>query len=242
MQPAGTFVRRSASAADPAGRRHWPARLEAFESGTGLALAAFMLLHTLFAASILLGPEAMGTVARAFEGYYLFGRSYHAPVVVVTLSIAALFVGHAFLALRKAPTTWREYTALARARRELRHADTTLWWWQVVTGAVLAFLAGIHLFGVLAHPDRVDPAGAAEHVWHGRGWLLYAVLLPAAEVHVAVGLYRLAMKWGWFGRDRHGRVRRRLKLAMWFLIASYVSVGAAGLVAYCRLGMGQPGP
>ena len=218
-------------------RNRWPARLDALESGSGLALAVFMLLHTLFAASILLGPEAMGTMAKAFEGYYLLGRTSVAPVIVVTLVITGLFALHAALAIRKIPSSYRQYAAMNRARAELRHPDTTLWWWQVVTGFVLMFLAGIHLFGVLAHPERLNPAGAAEHVWSGRAWMLYLVLLPAVELHLGIGLYRLAMKWGWFGARRPAETRRRLKIAMWALIGTYVALGTAGLLAYVRLGI-----
>jgi fumarate reductase subunit C len=221
------------------GRNPWPARLDALESASGLALAVFMLLHTLFAASILLGPDAMGTMAKAFEGYYLLGRSSVAPVIAVTLLVAALFVLHAALAIRKFPSSYRQYAAIGRARAELRHPDTTLWWWQVVTGVVLMFLAGIHLFGVLAHPERLNPAGAAEHVWSGRAWLLYVVLLPAVELHLGIGLYRLAMKWGWFDGPRPAQTRRRLKVAMWTLIGTYVALGTAGLIAYVRLGIAQ---
>jgi fumarate reductase subunit C len=219
------------------GRNRWPAYLDALESGTGLALAAFMLMHTLFAASILLGQDAMATMARAFEGYYLFGRTSPVPVIGVTLLIATLFVVHAALAIRRIPGSHRQYAALRRARHELRHGDTTLWWWQVVTGFVLMFLAGIHLFGVLAHPDRLNPAGAAGHVWDGRGWLLYVVLLPAVELHLGIGLYRAAMKWGWFDGGRRGATRRRLRTAMWLLIGTYVAIGTAGLLAYVRLGI-----
>lgn len=222
-----------------AGRSRWPARLDVLETATGLSLAVFMLLHTLFAASILLGPDAMGTMARAFEGYYLFGRSYAAPVVGVAFGVTLLFVAHAVLALRRVPWTHREHSAMRRARRELRHGETTLWWWQAVSGGVLLLLAGIHLFGVLAHPDRLNPVDAADHVWSERAWLLYVLLLPAVELHVGLGLYRAAMKWGWLDGRRPDVARRRLKAAMWALIVTYVALGTAGLVAYAELGMRQ---
>ena len=65
------------------------------------------------------------------------------------------------------------------------------------------------------------------------------MLLPAVELHVGIGLYRLAMKWGWFEADRSARTRRRLKLAMWGLIGSYVLLGLAALGAYAKLGYEQ---
>ncbi|MBS0396476.1 MAG: hypothetical protein JSR54_17795, partial [Proteobacteria bacterium] len=52
----------------------WPARLDLLQSGTGLALALFMWVHMLFVSSILLGHDAMWTVARFFEGYFVLGR------------------------------------------------------------------------------------------------------------------------------------------------------------------------
>ena len=216
-----------------------PARLDLLESGTGLFLALFMLVHTLFAASILLGPEASATMARAFEGYYLFGRSYPAIVGAFTTLIILVFVVHAVLAMRKAPSGWAAYSRFHGNRGRLAHADTTLWWWQVVTGAVVGLTATIHLYHILANPGGLGPYESASQVWSGRMWPLYLVLLPAVELHVGIGLYRLAMKWGWFEADRSARTRRRLKLAMWGLIGSYVLLGLAALGAYAKLGYEQ---
>lgn len=214
-----------------------PARLDALESGTGLVLAVFMLVHTLFASTILLGTDAMATLARALEGYYLFGRSIPLLVGIFAALVLATFVVHAVLAMRKAPGNWAQLVRFRRTLAGHGHGDTRLWWWQVVTGFTILFLATIHLYGVLTNPAELGPFESAAQVWSGRLWPLYLLLLPAVELHVGIGLYRLAMKWGWFEADRSAVVRRRLKIAMWSMIVVYVALGLASLATYARLGM-----
>ena len=55
-------------------KSRWPARLDWMQSVSGLVLALFMWGHMFFVSSILLGKDAMWTVAKAFEGYFVFGR------------------------------------------------------------------------------------------------------------------------------------------------------------------------
>lgn len=214
-----------------------PARLDALESATGLVLAAFMLVHTLFASTILLGPDAMAALARGLEGYYVFGRTIPLVVGIVATVILCTFVVHAILAMRKAPGSWGELVRFRRALGGHGHGDTRLWWWQVLTGFTILFLATIHLYGVIANRSPLGPFESAEQIWSGRMWPLYLLLLPAVELHVGIGLYRLAMKWGWFETDRSAVVRRRLKIAMWSFIVAYVLLGLASLATYARLGI-----
>ena len=58
----------------PGRSSRWPARLDLLQSLSGLALGLFMWVHMFFVSSILLGRDAMWTVARFFEGYFFFGR------------------------------------------------------------------------------------------------------------------------------------------------------------------------
>ena len=114
--------------------RRWPARLDFLQSATGLALGLFMWVHMFFVATILLGKDAMWTVARMFEGYFIFGRPVYGLVSALVATIATLFVVHAALALRKFPANYRQYRTYRDHLTEMRHEDTTLWYWQVVTG------------------------------------------------------------------------------------------------------------
>src|SRR5436305_11368264 len=85
------------------GKSRWPARLDWLQSASGLVLALFMWGHMLFVSSILLGKDAMWTVTRFFEGYFVFGRSYPWVVSIAVAGIVSLLVMHAMLAVRKFP-------------------------------------------------------------------------------------------------------------------------------------------
>ena len=76
--PVNTRIDASPPAALAAPRRAspWPARLDLLQSGSGLALGVFMWVHMFFVSSILLGSDAMWTVARFFEGYFIFGKAF----------------------------------------------------------------------------------------------------------------------------------------------------------------------
>jgi fumarate reductase subunit C len=147
----------SAGLANRARASRWPARLDVAQSASGLVLALFMWGHMLFVSSILLGKDAMWAVTKFFEGYHLTGTSHPWVVSVAVSGVAALIALHAALALRKFPASYRQYTAFRGHMRGMRHADTTLWWWQVATGFALFFLASIHLFAMFTRPDLIGP-------------------------------------------------------------------------------------
>ena len=67
----------------------WPARLDWMQSASGLVLALFMWGHMFFVSSILLGKDAMWVVTKAFEGYFIFGRSLP---WLVSLVVAIIFM------------------------------------------------------------------------------------------------------------------------------------------------------
>ena len=217
--------------------RRWPARLDLLQSASGVALGLFMWVHMFFVASILLGKDAMWTVARMFEGYFIFGSAQYWLVSVLVAVVATLFVVHAALALRKFPASYRQYRAYRDHQRQMRHEDTTLWYWQVVTGFALFFLASVHLYIMLTQPDTIGPYGSADRVWSDTMWPLYLVLLFAVEFHGGVGLYRVALKWGWFEKGDPLATRRRLRRLKWGLTAFFLVLGLATLAAYVKIGI-----
>ena len=74
-------------------------------------------------------------------------------------------------------------------------------------------------------------------MWSGRWWPIYLVMLFCVELHGGVGLYRLAVKWGWLeGKDANAS-RKRLKLAKWALTVFFLVLGLATLAAYMRIGL-----
>jgi fumarate reductase subunit C len=215
----------------------WPARLDWLQSVSGLILALFMWGHMFFVSSILLGKDAMWTVTRFFEGYFVFGRSFPWIVSMVVATIFALVVLHAMLAVRKFPIDYRQYRAFRDHAHAMKHGDTTLWWWQVLTGFALFFMVGIHLYVMLTQPERIGPFESADRVWSQHFWPLYLVLLFAVELHGGIGLYRLAVKWGWFSGPDPGATRRRLKSLKWALTVFFLVLGLATLAAYIKIGI-----
>jgi len=226
-----------AGLADRVRKSRWPARLDVSQSASGLLLVLFMWGHMFFVSSILVSKDAMWTITKFFEGYFLLGASHPAIVSLVVACVIVLFVGHAFLALRKFPVNFRQFQTFRGHMRVMRHEDTTLWFWQVFTGFALFFLASVHLYLMLTRPDRIGPFESSDRVWSDHLWPLYLLLLLAVELHGGIGLYRLAVKWGWAGGGDAARTRRRLKTVKWSITAFFLVLGVATLAAYMRIGI-----
>ena len=214
-----------------------PARLDLLQSLSGLFLGLFMWGHMFLVASILLGNEAMYTVTRFFEGYYFFGKTYPALVAIIVAIVFVVFIVHALLAMRKFPGSYREYKVAKQNSKSLKHTDTRLWFIQAYTGFALFFLGSIHLYVMLTNADNIGPYASADRVWTEHYWPLYLLLLLAVEFHGGIGLYRLAVKWGWFeGRDPT-RTRKRLQQVKWALTVFLVVLGLMTLAAYMKIGI-----
>ena len=227
----------AAVAARPPTKSRWPARMDLLQSLSGLALGLFMWGHMMFVSSILLGKDAMWTVTKFFEGYFFFGRAFPGLVTAIAVLISALLVLHAFLAMRKFPANWRQYHVFGEHRRTLRHMETTLWWFQVLTGFALFFLAFPHVYKVMVHPLDIGPYESARDLINGRMWLLYLPLLFAVEIHAGIGMYRLAMKWQWFVGSDPAAGRRRLRKLAWGLTLFLIALGLTTMSAYARIGL-----
>ena len=218
-------------------KSRWPARLDWTQSATGLLVALFMWGHMFFVSSILVSEHAMWTITKMFEGYFVFGKAYPEIVSVIVAIVTALIVVHAALAVRKFPINWRQFQIFRGHMRMMQHEDTTLWFWQVFTGFALFFLATIHLYVMLTRPHLIGPYESSDRVWSDRYWPLYILLLLAVEFHGGIGLYRLAVKWGWFeGRDPNA-TRKRLKTLKWALTGFFLILGFATLAAYIKIGI-----
>ena len=222
--------------ADRPRKSRWPARMDFAQSASGLFLGLFMWGHMFFVSTILVSKDAMWTVTKFFEGYFVLGASYPGMVSVVVAGVLAMVMFHAFLAMRKFPANYRQYRTFIGHRKLMAHEDTTLWWVQVVTGFLLFFLAAAHLYQMLMHPGDIGPYGSSDRVWSGRWWPLYLVMLFAVELHGGVGLYRLCVKWGWLeGKDANAS-RRKLKIAKWVFTVFFLALGLATLGAYMKIG------
>jgi fumarate reductase subunit C len=197
-----------------------------------------------FVSSILISHEAFYTVARFFEGGWLFLAEPRPWLVSVVVGVVlTVFMLHAWLALRKFPANFRQYRRFPSTRpcAPRRHR---LWWIQLWTGFALFFLGTVHLYGMLTQPELIGPYESADRIWTGSMWPLYLLLLFAVEIHGGVGLYRLALKWGWLEGAIRVRRRRRLRIAktLFQRVLSGAGPGQpAGLRAtgHCPCGQGR---
>lgn len=226
----------SCASRKPARPSAWPARLDLLQSATGLLLVLFMAGHGLFVASILISPEAMYRVTKAFEGVGLFGRPFPLLVSLAALGVLLLFALHAGLALRKFPGSFRQYRMLHRQRRALQHRDTTLWVVQLYTGFALLFLGSAHLIMMMMNPAEIGPFASADRTWSGM-WSIGLLLLLAVEVHAGVGLYRLVVKWIGL-RQSPGMALSRPTIGRLIALATFgfILLGLLSLATYLKIG------
>jgi len=68
-------------------------------------------------------------------------------------------------------------------------------------------------------------------------WPLYILLLLAVEFHGSIGLYRLAVKWGWFDGKDPKASRKKLKKAKWIVTVAFLTLGVLSLAAYIKIGI-----
>ncbi|WP_188149998.1 fumarate reductase cytochrome b subunit [Teredinibacter waterburyi] len=214
----------------------WPAWMDMAQGATGLILVLFMWTHMFLVSSILLGKDAMYFVARLFEGEPMLGKPYPILVSLFAVFILTLIVVHAVLALRKFPNSASQYRTLHQHLGNLKHADSSLWYVQVLTGFALFFLASVHLYQLITHPADIGPYASSDRVWSGRVWPLYLILLFVVELHAGIGIYRLVIKWGLFLGDNAKRNRKILHSIKWALTIFFIVLGLFTLGAYMKIG------
>ncbi|MEH6826241.1 MAG: fumarate reductase cytochrome b subunit [Motiliproteus sp.] len=244
--------------------RSMPARLDLIQSLSGLALGLFMWTHLLLVASILISKDAMLFVVNTMEARFLSADGHGYPMIVSGFAVLVLllFMLHGLLAMRKFPANWRQYRILRQHMGRMHHADTTQWFWQAATGFVMFFLGSAHIVIMAMDADKIGPHLSADRFVTEGLWPLYLILLFCAELHGAIGMYRLAIKWGVFdgeffrrrgsgptagdinGLDqadvdpaRAKRTRHRLKQAKMVLTVFFLTLGLLTFAAYIKIGI-----
>ena len=228
-------------------RRARKTLIEEWVSGlTGAALALFIIWHLLFESTILLGKEVYDALALFLEDTVYCTQ----PLVFI---ITLIFFIHFVWASRKIPGKLRErkqmmslgislkkaknrWTQDPRSKIRLRsHFETSLWIWQVRTGMIVLATGTFHLFlvtwniftdmGVSGQEPGLTAEIATSRVESGL-WILYTVLMVAVVAHMAIGTYRLMVKWfadTWF-------VRKYARRLFYFLLWFFVFLGAATVI------------
>jgi len=213
-----------------------PAKLDFLQSATGLVLALFISFHILFESSILFGKDAMYKLTKMFEGEpFIEGGE---PLIISALAfvIFSIFILHAFIAMRKFPSSYKEYQGYRAHSKLLKHSDTNLWFIQISSGFVMFFLGSIHLYTMMTQPANIGPFASADRMYSDVAWPMYLMLLVSVILHAGVGVYRLIIKWGWLDGDNPRANRIRSKKIMQAAIAVYLVIGLVSLGAYMKIG------
>ncbi len=213
-----------------------PAWLDYLQSATGLFLALFITFHILFESSILFGKEAMYRLTKMFEGEpFIEGGE---PLIITALAfiIFSMFIFHAFLAMRKFPSSYKEYQRYRAHSKLMHHQDTNLWFIQITTGFAMFFLGSIHLYMMMTSPENIGPFASSDRIYSDWMWPMYLLLLISVVLHAWVGVYRLIIKWGWFDGDNPRQNRKRAKTMIKGLVAIYLVLGLLSLASYMKIG------
>lgn len=159
---------------------------------TGAGLILFMWSHMVLVASVNLGVGVMNAIAWFFEATYM--AQVGGPIIGATMLL------HFVLAARKIPYTSDAQGIIWRHARMMRHTDTWLWLIQAFTAMVILIMGSIHIWTVLTNLP-ITAAKSAMRVQGGFWGVFYLILLPCVELHVGIGFYRIAVKWGFIKRD-----------------------------------------
>ncbi|NVJ54648.1 MAG: fumarate reductase cytochrome b subunit [Campylobacteraceae bacterium] len=213
-----------------------PAKLDYVQSATGLFLGLFMWGHMFMVSSILISKDFMYAVTKFFEASFIFDGGNPLVVSLVALVIFIVFITHAALGMRKLPGNFKQYQVMKAHANSMDHEDTKLWFIQAFTGFAMFFLGSVHIYIIMTQSDAIGPYASSDRVWSNWMWPLYLLLLLAVEFHGTIGLYRLAVKWGWFDGKDPKATRKRLKLWKKSLTWFFLILGFATLAAYMKIG------
>ncbi len=210
---------------------------------TGAFLATFIGGHLILESSILFGKEAYQQTVHLLEVTIPIAK----PIVIL---VTIVFFIHFIWASRKIPGKLEDRKRMMELGKKIKgskklwnqdkkletslspHFETSLWIWQVRTGMIVLATGAFHLIlvawnlftdmGILGQDPGLSAEIATARVESGL-WILYAVLMFSVVAHMAIGVYRLLVKWfadTWF-------VRKYSKSLFYFLFWFYVALGIA---------------
>ncbi|RXJ65206.1 succinate dehydrogenase/fumarate reductase cytochrome b subunit [Halarcobacter ebronensis] len=214
-----------------------PATLDKALTASGVLLAIFMMAHMFFVSTILFGEKTMYTVTKMFELDFIFDGGLPIIVSVFVAIVTIIFIVHAILGVRKFPTSYKAYLKIREHSKMMKHSDTSMWMFQWISGFIMMFIAMIHLYIMFTQPENIGPYASSHRVVSENMWLLYMVLLICVELHGSIGLYRAAMKWGWFDGKNPKETRQKMMKAKKFVSIFFLALGVATLLTYVKIGV-----
>ncbi len=189
-------------------RNHISGYTDVVQMLTGVLLCCFVFMHMLLVSSVILSPNIMNGIADLLETSYL--AQIGGPIILL------IIVLHFILAARKMPFSPLELREFWRQAKMMHHMDTWLWLVQVVTAIIILVMASAHVINILSNL----PISAQKSAVAIQGGMVpfYLVLFAALDLHIAIGLYRIGVKFGILTREN------RLK---WRKYALYLVIGLA---------------
>lgn len=189
-------------------RNHIAGYTDVIQMLTGVLLCCFILMHMCLVSSVIFSPKLMDGIAKFLETSYL--AQIGGPIVLLVMVL------HFILAARKIPFNPLELREFWRQAKMMHHTDTWLWLVQVITAIIILVMASAHVINILSH----FPISAVKSAAAIQGGMVpfYAVLFIAMDLHIAIGLYRIGVKFGILTREN------RLK---WRRYALYLVIGLA---------------
>ena len=189
---------------------------------TGVALILFLWAHLFLVSSVIIGPGVMNSIAHFFEATGM--AQVGGPAIFL------VFLLHFVLASRKIPFRVEKQRLIWDQARMLNHRDTWLWLVQAGTAMIILVMGAIHMWVVLTDLPITAEKSAARI--QGGFWLVfYLFLLPMAELHTGVGLYRIGVKWGFIRSDNRPGAKR----AEMVLVGVFITIGLLALARFMTL-------
>jgi fumarate reductase subunit C len=198
------------------------AALDWLQMLTGASLILFMWCHMLLVSSVVISPSVMNAIAGFFEATYM--AQVGGPLIFLT------FLVHFALAARKIPFRAEGQGTIWAHARMMKHRDTWLWVVQAATAMIILILGAIHMWVVL-NDLPITAAKSAARMQHFWWFLFYMILLPSVELHVSVGFYRIAVKWGFVKSDQ----RKGFKRFETTLFSIFMVIGVITLIRFITL-------
>ena len=183
---------------------------------TGAGLILFMWCHLILVSSVIIGPSVMNALAEFFETTYM--AQVGGPI------IALVFLTHFVLGARKIPFRVQGQKIIWKHAKMMHHTDTWLWIVQAVSAMIILVLGSIHIWTILTDLP-ITAAKSAARIQGGFWMVLYLVLLPLVELHVGIGFYRIAVKWGYLKSEgRKGFHKAENIVTLVFIVIGLVTL------------------
>ena len=229
--PTGPEVIAGVTLKDAKRASKWPAYVDVAQSVTGLILGLFLFCHMAFTSSIQVGKDLFWNLIQISGGTPIFGHEQVWLHFVFVGFITLCVIIHALCALRRFPTSYKQFRDIRAHVTVVHHADTTLWFFQFVTAIILTGMVFPHVMGMLTAPSQIDPNLSSLQTYHN-GLIWTFIFLVATEIHGMIGLYRLGVKWDVIKGRAHG-FRKTM------VVIAFLMICCGSLTAYTFWSNGQ---